>query len=164
MKDRHWRTEYRVGPFVVWATSLDSEERRRGAASAEPADVGLYLDERWYGHADARNRWFVPWEQLRAPDDVDVLVERLADVVLALRGGATVEVACFAGHGRTGSVLASLDIALGAEPAAAVARVREQYCGRAIGTEELEEFVHRVPALLAARGPQSTSDVIEGVS
>lgn len=164
MKDRHWRSEYRVGPFVLWATSLDSEERRRAAGTAEPADVGLYLDERWHGHADAKNCWFVPWEQLRAPDDVGLLVERLDDVVLALHGGATVEIACFAGHGRTGSVLASLDIALGADPAAAVARVREQYCRRAIGTGELEEFVHRVPGLLAAGGPRCTSDLIEGVS
>ena len=164
MKDRHWRAEYRVGPFVVWATSLDSEERRRGCATAVPADIGLYLDQRWHGHADARDPWFVPWEQLQAPDAVDVMVERLQDAVLALHGGATVEIACFAGHGRTGSMLASLDIALGAEPAAAIARVREQYCRRAIGAPELEAFVHRVPGLLAARTSLSPSDLIEGVS
>jgi len=142
MKDRHWRTPYRVGDFEVWGTSLDSEERRLRAPRAEPADIGLYLDERWRGETDARTPYFVFWPNLEAPVEESLLIDRVKELAAELRNGATVEVACFGGHGRTGTVLACLDIMLsGVGADAAVARARREYCRYAVGSPELEQFV-----------------------
>ncbi|MFI6284812.1 hypothetical protein ACIBCM_08660 [Streptomyces sp. NPDC051018] len=142
MKDRHWRTRYRVGDAEAWGTSLDSAERRLRAPHAEPADFGLYLDERWRGETDARTPYFVFWPTLEAPVESSLLISLVKELAVELRNGATVEVACFGGHGRTGAALACLDIVLGEVTAEdAVARIRREYCPFAVGSAELERFV-----------------------
>ncbi|SDF99394.1 hypothetical protein SAMN05421505_10135 [Sinosporangium album] len=142
MKDRHFRTRYRVGDFDVWGTSLDSPERRLRAPHAQPADYGLYLDERWRGETDARVPYFVFWPTLEAPVEEGLLIRRVTELAGELRTGATVEVACFGGHGRTGAAIACLDVVLGGVTAeAAVARIRREYCRYAVGSPELEKFV-----------------------
>ncbi|QXJ25705.1 hypothetical protein AGRA3207_007233 [Actinomadura graeca] len=142
MKDRHWRTRYRVGAYEVWGTSLDSEERRRNAPHAEPADFGLYLDERWHGEEDARTSHFVYWPTLEAPVERALLIARIKEAAAALRDGATVEVACFGGHGRTGTVLCCLDVILrGTTAREALERIRREYCRYAVGSAGLENFL-----------------------
>ena len=54
-----------------------------------------------------------------------------------------VEVACSAGHGRTGTALACLAILDGVPPGNAVAYVREHYNSRAIETPWQRRFVAR---------------------
>ncbi|MFJ1732873.1 hypothetical protein [Streptomyces sp. NPDC088254] len=152
MKDRHWRTRYRVGAYEVWGTSLDSEERRRRAPSAQPADIGLYLDERWRGETDARTPYFVYWPTLEAPVERSLLVRRIKEAAVALEGGATVEVACFGGHGRTGTVLSCLDMVLGGATAeAALERIRREYCRYAVGSPDLQSFLFDVEKELGPR-------------
>lgn len=162
MKDRHWRTRYRVGSHEVWGTSLDSEERRRHAPQAEPADIGLYLDERWHGHTDARVPYFVLWPTLEAPLERSLLVARVEEAAVVLEEGGTVEVACFGGHGRTGTVLCCLDLVLGGATArSAVDRIRQEYCRYAVGSAELEGFLFDVGAELTPRTsvPLATREV-----
>ncbi|MEU6298714.1 protein-tyrosine phosphatase family protein [Streptomyces erythrochromogenes] len=156
MKDRHWRTRYAVGAYEVWGTSLDSEERRRNAPHAEPADFGLYLDERWRGETDARNPYFVFWPTLEAPVERSLLVQRVEEAAVALESGATVEVACFGGHGRTGTVLCCLDVILGGKTAReALERIRREYCHYAVGSPELQQFLFDVEGELSPRGHRS---------
>ncbi|WJY36252.1 protein-tyrosine phosphatase family protein [Streptomyces sp. P9-2B-2] len=155
MKDRHWRTRYRVGAYEVWGTSLDSEERRRRAPYAEPADIGLYLDERWRGETDARTPYFVYWPTLEAPVERSLLVRRIKEAATALANGTTVEVACFGGHGRTGTVLCCLDVILGETTAqAALERIRREYCHYAVGAAELQHFLFDVEKELTPRAPE----------
>ncbi|MFJ9623218.1 protein phosphatase [Streptomyces sp. NPDC101181] len=150
LKDRHWRTGYRVGDHTVWGTSLDSPERRLRAPHAESADFGLYLDERWHGEADARRPYFVSWPRLEAPVEATLLFTRVREAAQEVRNGATLEVACFGGHGRTGSALACLDMVLGGATAEeALTRVRREYCSRAVGAPELERFVRQAEQSLA---------------
>ncbi|WP_416970860.1 hypothetical protein [Streptomyces sp. 4F14] len=141
-KDRHFRTRYRVGGLTVWGTSLDSPERRANALLAGPADFGLYLDERWHGEADARRPYFVFWPTLEAPVESALLLTRVRELAVEVQGGATLEVACFGGHGRTGAALACLDMAVaGVSARVAVERVRREYCPHAVGSAQLEAFV-----------------------
>ncbi|WP_050374608.1 hypothetical protein [Streptomyces acidiscabies] len=150
-KDRHFRTRYRVGGLTVWGTSLDSPERRLAAPHASPADFGLYLDERWRGETDARRPYFVFWPTLAAPVESALLIARVRELAVEIRGGATLEVACFGGHGRTGTALACLDMAVaGVSARAAVERVRREYCRHAVGSAELERFVLDAEGMLAA--------------
>lgn len=55
----------------------------------------------------------------------DGLRALLQEVILKVRGGTTVAVACRGGQGRTGTILALLLIELGCTPSNAVARVRQ---------------------------------------
>ncbi|MFE7277379.1 hypothetical protein [Streptomyces sp. NPDC057623] len=156
-KDRHWRTRYRVGDLTVWGTSLDSAERRLHAPHAEPADFGLYLDERWNGEADARRPYFVFWPRLEAPVEAGLLLTRVQELAGEVRGGATLEVACFGGHGRTGAALACLDIAVGGVTAEeALERIRREYCPYAVGSAELERFVRDAEKSLAPGGVRTS--------
>jgi hypothetical protein len=53
-------------------------------------------------------------------------------------------VACCGGHGRTGTALASLLVAAGMDPDAAIDYVRTTHCTEAIETAEQEEYVRRL--------------------
>jgi hypothetical protein len=150
MKDRHWRTPYHFADLTVWGTSLDSPERRAHAHEVAPADIGLYLDDRWVPEADAIEPRFLDWRTLASPAAPAAAIETLSYVLGKLRAGATVEIGCFGGHGRTGATLASLEVLAGAAPGTAVARVRREYCRFGIGTPELAAFVHSVPSLAGA--------------
>ncbi|MFM9447583.1 hypothetical protein [Streptomyces acidiscabies] len=157
-KDRHFRTRYRVGGLTVWGTSLDSPERRLNAPHTEPADFGLYLDERWHGEADARRPYFVFWPTLEAPVEAALLFTRFRELAVELEGGATVEVACFGGHGRTGTALACLDMVVtGVSARAAMERVRREYCPYAVGSAELEQFVLSAEETLVPGGTRTTA-------
>jgi hypothetical protein len=151
MKDRHYRTRYQVGPHEVWGTSLDSPDRRLHTAHDEPADFGLFLDERWRGETNARTAHFVYWPMLEAPVEDELLVVRVEEAAQALRDGQRVEVGCFGGHGRTGTVVALLDVLLGGvSPEAALARMRTDYCEWSVGSVDLERFLFDASDLLTA--------------
>lgn len=151
MKDRHWRTPYHFGSLTVWGTSLDSDQRRAGRAAAPRADLGIYLDDRWHGEADALRIRFVDWPKLEAPTAPDRLLTVLDEALGVARDGGRVEIACFGGHGRTGTALAVMDVLTGATAADAVARARYEYCPYAVGSTELELFVEEIERGRAAR-------------
>jgi protein-tyrosine phosphatase len=72
------------------------------------------------------------------------LLRRLEEVRAVLRSGGRAEVFCYGGHGRTGTVLACLAVLDGEPPDAAIARLRRDYCSRAVSTSELADFVRVV--------------------
>jgi protein-tyrosine phosphatase len=74
------------------------------------------------------------------PQQVDATMALLYDVVRHLRDGHTVVVHCRAGQGRSGMLAAMALAALGAEPADAIARVREVQ-PRAVETVGQEAYV-----------------------
>jgi protein-tyrosine phosphatase len=107
-------------------------------------DFALYLDERWA--ADPEVTWpyeMVAWPDFGVPgneDDVFDLVRQIHDRANA---GELVEVACYGGLGRTGTVLGCLAIISGVHAGDAVAWVREHYDQRAVETEEQNQFIAR---------------------
>jgi hypothetical protein len=107
-------------------------------------DFAMYLDERWA--ADPEVTWpfeLVAWPDFGLPEDeADVfdLVRQLHGRVVA---GELVEVACYGGLGRTGTILGCLAVVAGVHAGAAVEWVRSHYDDRAIETSEQEAFIAR---------------------
>jgi protein-tyrosine phosphatase len=86
-------------------------------------------------------RW-VRWPDFRLPVDPAYLKEVLLES-LRRAGGERVEIACFGGHGRTGTALACLAVLDGVPAGEAVAYVRERYHPRAVETPWQKRFVRR---------------------
>ena len=129
----HDRVAIADGVEVV-ATSFDvSDPYQR----TDLPDFGLYLDD----------RWDPPWphQHLAWPDfgvpDARELTAALDDVLGRVRQGATVEIGCLGGHGRTGTALACLAVLSGVPADQAVAKIRKDYCDRAVETSDQESFV-----------------------
>lgn len=150
-KDRHWRDTFAVPSGTLWASSYDHPDREARLGTDPPADIALVLfdySNPGFGEWTADGRGAVLhrmyWPMLAAPPDLDELLGYLREIRAVLRTGGTAEVFCFGGHGRTGTVLACLAVLDGEEPAAAIERLRRDYCQRAVSTKELEDFVHAV--------------------
>ena len=146
-KDRHWRQPFRLLRGSVLGCSYDHPDRERRLSTDEPGDLALVLfdlerpDFRIWPGSQARSCLRLYWPTLEEPPDLDLFANYLGELYRAVARGAVVEVFCFGGHGRTGTVLASLATFDGTTPAAAIARVRTEYCGRAISTPGLERTV-----------------------
>jgi hypothetical protein len=150
-KDRHWRDEFAVPSGVVWASSFDHPDRAARLRADAPADLALVLFDEdspdfaaWTGAGRAAVVHRLFWPKLAAPPDPAELLRRLEEVRGVLRSGGRAEVFCFGGHGRTGTVLACLAVLDGEGPDAAIARLRRDYCARAVSTDELADFVRAV--------------------
>jgi hypothetical protein len=111
-------------------------------------EFALYLDERW--RDDPAVAWphlVVDWPDFGLPTDETKLFGAIVGVHEQARAGAVVEVACYGGIGRTGTVLACLTVAAGiADSADAIAWVREHYHPAAVETAEQEQLVARFAA------------------
>ncbi len=125
--------------FADGAVILACSHPAGGYRQDERPDFGLYLDPQWrppwpHGHVD--------WPDFGLPVDDGELHTALDDLLRRARGGASVEIGCLGGHGRTGTALACLAVLsrLDVDP---VEWVRARYCDRAIETAEQVDYVHR---------------------
>lgn len=148
--DRHWQDPFETGAGRVYGSSYDHPDRTVHLASAKLPEVSLVLYDhddpefaRWQG-SGSRTRYRYSWPRLTAPPDIDELARVLLALQSATEQGDVVEISCFGGHGRTGTVLACLAVLSGENPADAISRVRDEYCARAISTEDLEGVVHDI--------------------
>jgi hypothetical protein len=76
-----------------------------------------------------------PVDDFKVPKDAPEFKKLIAWTADQLRAGRKVHVGCTAGHGRTGMVLAALRATL-VGPEQAIQHVRENYCKKAVDTEE----------------------------
>jgi hypothetical protein len=122
-------------------------------AADRPGDpgFGLYLDVRW--RDDPAVTWphvVVDWPDFGLPADETALFASIVDLHERARAGEVVEVACYGGIGRSGTVLACLTVVAGiADPGDAVAWVREHYHASAVETPEQAQMVARFADHLA---------------
>jgi hypothetical protein len=103
----------------------------------EAPDYGLYLDPRW------RPPWphqHLDWPDNDIPRDQEAMLSGVGSLLERARAGQRVEVGCLAGHGRTGTALATLAVLCGHPANRAVAWVRANYCDRAVHAKQ-EDFV-----------------------
>jgi protein-tyrosine phosphatase len=109
-----------------------------------PPDFALYLDERW--RHDPEVAWpclLIDWEDFGLPVDEAAAFTAITDLYRRARGGDTVEIACYGGVGRTGTVLSCLTVLAGVPVRDAVRWVRDHYHPQAVQTPEQEQLVSR---------------------
>lgn len=118
---------------VVRGSSLASRDE-----NATWRTFGLYLDERW------RPTWpavVVAWEDFGLPQAPDEAAAAIQSAFGRAASGEQVEVGCFGGIGRTGTVLACMAVLAGVTPAHAVSWVRSHYHPSAVETAEQASWV-----------------------
>ena len=110
-------------------------------------DFGLYLG---VDYAPAWEHEVLDWPEFRVPRDAATAAAAIEEAYLRARDGERVEVACRAGRGRTGTVVACMAILAGLDPAPAVSWTRRYYEYRAVETPWQRRWVRRFPTLLEA--------------
>ncbi|HEY5303684.1 MAG TPA: protein-tyrosine phosphatase family protein [Acidimicrobiales bacterium] len=105
-------------------------------------DFAVYLDDRW--NDDPEVKWpyrMIAWPDFGAPEDQSELFDVIVDIRARARSGEIVEIACYGGLGRTGTVLACLAVCAGVPCRDAVEWVRINYDQRAVETKEQCQIV-----------------------
>lgn len=121
---------------------MASRQHTRNEGERIP-DLGVYLAEHWKPQCIA---YYIHWPDFGLPSmEWDRVIE-LVDIARREAQRKWVEVGCLGGHGRTGTFLALMSVAGGANPQEAIKSVRERYCFKAIETKEQEWFVEWVHA------------------
>lgn len=109
-----------------------------GRSPGDRPDRGLYLDPRWQPEWPAT---CVRWPDHGVPASNSEAVTAIEDAFACARDGERVEVGCYGGIGRTGTVLACMAVLAGVPGDAAVAWVRAHYHPYAVETDEQEGWV-----------------------
>lgn len=107
-------------------------------------DFALYLDDEWRG--DRGVTWpnrIMDWEDGGLPADETVVFEAIVDLHRRAAAGELVEVACYGGIGRTGTVVGCLAVLAGLPSVQAVEWVRSKYQPEAVETPEQEHLIAR---------------------
>ncbi len=107
-------------------------------------DFAIYLDARW--RDDPYVTWpflLIEWEDFGLPGDEAAAFVAIADLYQRARRGELVEIACYGGVGRTGTVLSCLTVLAGVPVSDAVAWVRAHYHPQAVDTPEQEQLISR---------------------
>jgi hypothetical protein len=114
-------------------------------------DFALYLDSRWGD--DPSVTWphrLVDWPDFGLPIDEQAAFGDFSDLYCRARAGELVEVACYGGAGRTGTVLGCLAVLAGIPASQSVAWVRRHYHPSAVETPEQVGLIER----FAESGPR----------
>jgi hypothetical protein len=116
-----------------------------GSPVWDDCDIYIGLD---YSMKDHPHRF--PWHpghaihykitDMKAPEDPVEFKQLIDWLCTELRQGARVHVGCIGGHGRTGLVLSALTATL-TESQDPIGYVRENYCKKAVESEEQVEFL-----------------------
>jgi protein-tyrosine phosphatase len=142
-----------------------------GGARRTSPDLGLYA----YGHAIRRastsgrvinllsrralhggswtpswEAWWLHWPDFGVPGDGREAAARIVAAFHRAKSGDVVEVRCYGGTGRTGTMLACMAVLAGVAPDEAIAWVRREYRPRAVERPSQERWV----AWFAARAEE----------
>jgi len=105
-------------------------------------DFAVYLDASW--ETDPEVTWptrVIAWPDFGLPKDEAELFGVILDIHARAKAGELVEIACYGGLGRTGTVLGCLAVFAGAQPQDAVNWVRSHYDERAIETDDQRRLI-----------------------
>lgn len=123
---------------------------RRPKLDGPLPEYGLYLGSRKMRRRhDHELTWpheWIDWPDFMLPRDRRTAIARIIALHDHALAGRQVEVACGAGIGRTGTVMACLAIRAGVPRAEAVAWTRANYQQRAVETPWQRRWVERFPA------------------
>jgi protein-tyrosine phosphatase len=123
---------------------------RRPAPAGVVPDRGLYLGARRlrarHEHELVWPHHWIDWPDFRLPRDPEHAIEQIRELHEQARAGEKVEVACGAGVGRTGTVIACLAVLAGLPGSEAVTWARATYHHRAVETPRQRAWVASFPA------------------
>lgn len=139
--DRHYGEPVQIGAITVYASSSWNSRKHNDFVP----DWGLYADWCW------RPAWraeHISWPDMSIPDDDSIAFEQILVAVEKAQAGQKVEVGCIGGHGRTGTILATMGVILGMTAEEAIDHVRTSYCTHAIETATQEWWVEMIYAVL----------------
>lgn len=131
----HWRTPVKVAGHTLLCSAWLAAPEDLALRSAASLDAGFYLDNAWLSHhAPPFRATTIAWPDFSVIHPVQ-LAALTTQVLEYLEAGRSVETGCLGGHGRTGTLLASLLVrAEGLPPSVAIAEVRARYCAHAVET------------------------------
>lgn len=105
-------------------------------------DYAVYLDERWAD--DPEVTWpfrMINWPDFGLPENQSELFDVILNIHDRVKAGEVVEIACYGGLGRTGTVLSCLAVCAGVQASNAVEWARSNYDRRAVETDEQQQLV-----------------------
>ena len=162
---RHWRDKFDLmDGLVIYASAwsdrpLNANQQVLWGNDVRP-DMGFYLDEMWgsqgvmvspdfppapwVGATDDYPRLLYPWVDHAAPGDLDHFHLACEWVLTELRNGKVIDIGCWGGHGRTGTMLACLLVIQGLDADTAMKQVNDRYCVQAIESFSQETFAARL--------------------
>lgn len=166
---KHWRAPFRLeGGLTVTASAYSDRPWPSDPVPLDPApDFGLYFDDLWASERlfttpgftppflgpkrrqarlswDAREVCIYPMVDGSDPGNLREFCRAGEWVIDTLNDGRTVDVGCIGGHGRTGTMLATILVLQGVEAHEARNRVWDDYCEEAIETVTQINFIQRV--------------------
>jgi hypothetical protein len=101
-------------------------------------DFGSYMDPRWAPTWDAD---LIDWPDFGVPSDEEKAAAQIVNAFQRAKDGDGVEVGCYGGIGRTGTVLACMAILAGVPAEDAVTWVRSHYHPNAVENSNQEKWV-----------------------
>jgi len=114
-------------------------------------DYGLYLDDRWKHRVIPWPHVFVDWDDFGLPQDERSLFDAIRHAWEIAQTGASIEVGCYVGTGRTGTTVACLAVLGGVDAANAVVWTRENYDPWAVEGAQQEDLVSRFASWIRDR-------------
>ena len=157
----HHQTPVKVGRHTVYCSGYYSWTWQERATKEQP-DLGVYLDTIWMGTSAEILGWgdfdlpkpdydtiLIDWQDY-ATTNMDNLKWAISIIIKYLQRGKRVELGCFGGHGRTGTLLACLIAKVENISAyTAILAVYNRYCAKAIESraqmEQVFAFVGQKP-------------------
>lgn len=146
----HNQVEVKMGVYTLWLSELPLSSWKR----TDP-DLGVYMAEPWLrfagnvvtngiqlrGHVVNYDMVYINWED-RGAVNIDELIPVVNLIIDYLEAGKQVELGCFGGHGRTGTVAACvLAVLEGLDGTTAIEELRKRYCVKAVEGKTQVEFV-----------------------
>lgn len=147
-KCKHHLTPFKFDEYTVY---LSGSLHSTATPEAEWPEAGVYLSTSWLndqvastdGTAMPASSWpslFLGWPD-RGAVSLDVLKASIKWAIGYMKKGKRLEIACAGGHGRTGTFVVALMIALGWSAFEAFTYLRDEYCDEAVESREQTELL-----------------------
>ena len=169
----HYMTEFKLKDDRSVYLTARSQYNRKDNEGVQ-ATMACYLDRGWLDHSafwftgdavcdeDLYDKSTVPTMYVDWRDMGTINIRELSQTVLwclrRVEEGHNLSIGCYGAHGRTGTLLASLLVHEGSTAKEAIARVRKEYCVKAIETAGQEKLIEDYDKALENKRREDNGD------